>query len=125
MPYRPLGPCSIPGCAKRAVRRGLCERHAVMHDAHYKAEHPDTRSDTRPSAAARGYGKDWQAVRAQVLRAAGIPRRDWPKYDVDHSPRYDASREPDHRKYQLTPRLHGAHSSKTNREDGGFGNRRR
>ena len=120
MPTRPLGPCSIPGCAKRSVRGGRCELHAAADEARLR-ERP-RQPDTRPSAARRGYDAGWRQVRAEVLRAAGIPRAEWPLYDVDHNPPYDRARERDHRKYQLVPRLHGAHSSKTNREDHGFGN---
>ena len=56
-----------------------------------------------------------------VLQKAGIPRGEWGKYDVDHNPPYNPALEPDHTKYQLIPRLHGEHSSKTVREDGGWG----
>lgn len=78
--------------------------------------------DLRPSSGQRGYDSRWRRIRAQVLTAHGIPSRDWHLYDIDHDPPYDAEREPDHLKYKLTPRLHGEHSSKTAREDGGFGN---
>jgi hypothetical protein len=52
-----------------------------------------------------------------VLARYGIPRDEWPKYDVDHNPPYDPDAEPDHRKYTLIPRLHSDHASKTARED--------
>jgi hypothetical protein len=63
----------------------------------------------------------WRAVRAEVLRQHGIPEAEWPKWDVDHTPRYNPAIEPDHRKYTLTPMLHPEHSRKTSARDGGFG----
>lgn len=57
-----------------------------------------------------------------MLSAYGVPPREWHLYDVDHRPKYDAAREPDHRKYELVPMLRGEHSRKTARKDGGFGN---
>jgi hypothetical protein len=72
----------------------------------------------------RGYDRDWQRIREGVLAAAGIPEANWPLYDVDHTPPYDPAIERDHRKYILTPRLHGRHSRKTAMRDGGWGNPR-
>ena len=112
MPTRPLGPCSYPGCPNRATDHGRCARHPRPQAA-------------RPSAAERGYGAGWQHIRAEVLTAHSIPASEWPLYDVDHNPPYNRAIEPDHRKYTLTPRLHGEHSQKTAAQDGGFGNRRR
>jgi hypothetical protein len=76
----------------------------------------------RPSAHARGYDATWQRIRIIVLSRAGIPREDWHLWDVDHDPPYNPEIEPDHLKYRLTPHPHGDHSSKTARDDGGFGN---
>jgi len=80
--------------------------------------------DLRLSPGMRGYDSRWKRIRIQVLNAHGIPSADWHLWDVDHSPAYDASIEPDHLKYTLTPCLHAEHSSKTARQDGGFGNRK-
>jgi hypothetical protein len=111
MPHKPLRPCLYPGCV-HTVPKGYCEAHA-----HYYT--PSVRPrDGRPFAAARGYDNNWQKIRAEVLRAHGIPRELWPLYDVHHSPEYDPVREPDHRAYQLTPLLHGEHSSETGRGRG-------
>lgn len=73
--------------------------------------------DTRPSAARRGYGSKWKMIRLKVLEQCGIPRDSWPLYDVDHNPAYNPQVEPDHWKYQLIPRLHSEHSTKTMRSD--------
>lgn len=71
------------------------------------------RADTRPSAFERGYGAEWRRIRAEVLRAHGIPQSEWPRYDVHHTPEYNPDVEPDHRRYQLTPLLHEDHSRVT------------
>lgn len=71
------------------------------------------KKDTRESAAKRGYSSEWRKVREEVLKKAGIPFEDWEYYDVDHNPPYNKYIEPDHRKYQLIPRLHAEHSRKT------------
>lgn len=79
-PTRPIGPCSTPGCPGRATHRGRCaacdaERRRLAR----AAERP------RPTAARRGYGAAWQALRACFLaahprcRACGAPAT-----DVDH-----------------------------------------
>ncbi len=74
-------------------------------------------ADTRPSNADRGYDHAWRKVRAEVLEEHGIPRELWSKYAVDHNPRYNAAVEPDHRKYNLIPRLMRDHNRKTAIED--------
>jgi hypothetical protein len=75
----------------------------------------------RPPAHVRGYGRAWRKVRAEVLRAAGIPEGEWHNYVVDHRPRYNPTLEPDHWKYELVPMLRSSHSSKTASQDGAFG----
>jgi hypothetical protein len=75
------------------------------------------RKDSRKSSARRGYGNTWRKIRENVLYKNGIPRDQWPLYDVDHNPPYDPSIEPDHSRYLLIPRLHAEHSSKTATED--------
>ena len=69
----------------------------------------------RPNAQERGYGPGWRKVRAEVLRAVGIPESEWPLWDVDHVPRYPLLGE-DHKLYTLIPRKHGGHSSVTMKE---------
>ena len=52
MPVRSATPCTAPGCARLAVMRGRCEQH---------------KRDTRPSAARRGYDREWQRIRDEYL----------------------------------------------------------
>lgn len=81
--------------------------------------------ERRLSSGQRGYGREWrEKIRPRVLRAHGIPKADWPKYDIDHRPAYAPEVEPDHNKYELVPMLRSEHSRKTSRFDGGFGNGR-
>ncbi|MBM3190985.1 MAG: HNH endonuclease [Chloroflexi bacterium] len=61
MPKRPLTPCSSPGCPEIAVERGRCAKHQLP-----PRERP---SDTRESAARRGYDAAWRRIRAEYLRA--------------------------------------------------------
>lgn len=114
MPTRPKAKCSMPGCPNRAIAHGRCAFHP---------RGDDLGQARRLSAARRGYGPEWKKIRETVLAQHGIPKEEWPLYDVDHYPAYDASVEPDHHKYTLTPVLHGEHSRKTVLVDGGFGNK--
>ena len=108
-------PCLHPGCPE-LVDRGYC-------DTHRKAI--PRKPDKRGAAYTRGYGREWQKIRMEVLQEAGIPQHEWIRYDVDHVPRYDPETEPDHRAYALIPMLRADHSRKTVKHDGGFGNTRR
>lgn len=107
MPYKPLGPCRIPSCSRRAVQHGLCAKH--------QSQRPPAKP--RQSAAAMGYGHEWRKVRAEVLATHGIPEAEWPLWDVHHEPPYNPAVEPDHRKYTLVPMLHSQHSRKTRRDN--------
>lgn len=78
---------------------------------------PRRKTDRRPSRSKRGYTNEWRRVREEVLGRSGIPRSDWPLYDVDHEPPYDPAVEPDHRRYTLTPLLRSQHSRKTASKD--------
>lgn len=114
MPFKPARACKAPRCPNLTNSpTGYCQAHASM----VPVRPVDTRSPDRQ----RDYGREWRGIRAEVLMDNGIPRSDWPKYDVDHNPRYDRNKEPDHRKYRLIPRLHADHSRKTVLEDGGWG----
>ena len=109
MPYKVAKPCKYPGCVRTtAAAAGYCQAHAHFYQPPSYAAH-----DNRPSAAARGYNNSWQRIREEVLRNAGIPRAQWPLYDVHHAPDYNPSADPDHRHYTLTPMLHGDHSRHT------------
>jgi 5-methylcytosine-specific restriction enzyme A len=58
VPYKPMTPCSQPGCPNAAVRGGRCEQH----------KRPTVRVPDGRSSAALGYGYEWQQIRAQYLR---------------------------------------------------------
>jgi hypothetical protein len=113
MPHKPARPCRFLGCVRTTVSKtGFCEAHAHL----YQPYAPFRGRDDRPSSAKRGYDEEWRRVRAETLTAFGIPRRDWPLYDVHHEPAYNPAMEPDHRKYRLTPLPHGDHSRETYRQ---------
>lgn len=84
----------------------------------------------RPSAAARGYGPDWVKLRARVLRGEPCCREcarrglEVPATVVDHvvPVRLAPQRLLDPTNLQALCRP--CHDAKTNRADGGFGNRR-
>lgn len=99
-------------------RKKVCPKCRKINCDCFKSERKRYK-DNRPSAAQRGYDGEWRKIREEVLRRAGIPRHRWEYYDVDHRPAYNKEIEPDHWKYQLVPMLHGEHSKKTNKEDGG------
>ncbi len=100
----------FPGCRNKTDSGGYCRLHVAKQ--HRK-------KDARPSSAERGYNATWQKIREEVLRAAGISKADWHLYDVHHEPNYNPLIEPDHRKYKLTPILHGVHSLITGRNKKG------
>jgi len=113
MPHKAPRPCRYPPCVNTALAAiGYCESHA-----HYY-QPPQRHKDTRPSSSARGYNKEWQRIRAEVLRNAGIPREAWHLYDIHHQPEYNPAIDSDHRNYTLTPMLHGEHSRETGRSRG-------
>ncbi len=78
---------------------------------------PRKARENRPSRSKRGYNSEWYRIRREVLEHYGIPREEWPLYDVDHNPPYNPAIEPDHRQYTLTPMLRAEHSRKTVNED--------
>lgn len=115
MVLRPLKPCRHPGCP-RVARGTYCQPHLAMRNA------------ARPSAYARGYGgKGWLRVRKLVLvrdryrcRACrallGLRRRD---AHVDHI--VPIAQGGSSSMDNLQTLCAACHSSKTTREDGGFG----
>lgn len=62
MPYKPMVPCSQPGCPNAAVRGGRCAEHM----------RPTVRVPDGRSSAALGYGYEWQQIRAQYLRVSDV-----------------------------------------------------
>jgi hypothetical protein len=117
VPRKPKAPCKYPMCPRFAVTDGYCGQHAL-----FAAQ--ERKPDRRPPSSKRGYNANWRRIRERILKEAGIPKNEWHLYDVDHNPPYNPDIEPDHNRYELIPRLHGQHSSKTAKYDGGFGNAR-
>jgi 5-methylcytosine-specific restriction enzyme A len=74
------------------------------------------RRAARPSASARGYGADWQALRAST------PHTPKAGYDLDHIKARNAGGTDD--ASNLAWRCHRCHSRKTAKHDGGFGHPR-
>lgn len=130
---RPRAPhsCDKGGCTATApAGQPRCDRHTER-----------THDDRRPSAAARGYDRQWRQIRADYLRRhghacecsgcdaclhterlVGCDRVD-PSPHVDH--RHGLGPGVDDRDIALQVLCPPCHSSKTARVDGGFGNPRR
>lgn len=62
MPNKPLQPCRRVGC-RELVRAGYCEAHART-----IPPRPSPAPTSRPSAARRGYGRQWQRASQSFLR---------------------------------------------------------
>ena len=109
MPTKPLGPCTIPGCAGRATHSGKCKQHDLQRRRQY--------DQVRPSAAERGYDSEWQRVRTTYLKAH--PQCyvcDLPATQVDPiTPRREGGSKTDWT--NLRPYCHRHHSMKTGRQD--------
>ena len=113
MPRRPARPCSKPGCPHRQP----CPVHGGQRPPR------ERRPDSRPSASERGYDRKWRRIRAQYLRLH--PRCvvcGEPATEVDHIVPLADGGTNKHGNLQALCKSH--HSQKTNRFDGGFGNRR-
>jgi len=112
LPRKVFKPCLYHGCIN-TVQYGYCQTHAHFYNPPQRAIEVN-----RPSAAARGYNKEWQAIRVEVLRKHGVPKELWHLYDIHHDPPYNPKKEPNHRKYNLIPMIHNHHSRETARSRG-------
>lgn len=71
MPTKPRRPCQHPGCSALAIEGAS---RCILHHR--------VRIVSRPSAAKRGYDREWRAIRAAVLRdepncrSCGKPAKD-------------------------------------------------
>ncbi len=122
MPHSPLKLCSHPGCAARVSHR---ERHCRVH-AVAEARAREARRSPRvvDGETQSGGGRDgfWRALRAQVLARDPICKQchEKPSKHADHVlPKREGGRD---ELSNLRGMCHSCHSSKTAREDGGFGN---
>jgi hypothetical protein len=112
VPHKAPRPCRMAGCLQTTHSpTGYC-------DSHLSAYVPfiPRKEYNRISAATRGYNAAWQHIREETLRNYGIPKDEWPLYDLHHTPDYNPAIEPDHRKYTLTPLLHADHSRHTGKK---------
>lgn len=115
MARRPKRPCAVPGCPALINSGSYCEAHAK--------QRRQQRPDERPSAAARGYDRKWRRIAAAHKKAhpfcviCGAP--------VEHTDHIIPRSQGGSDKWDnLQSLCHSCHSSKTVREDGGFGNAR-
>ena len=115
MPWAPARACREPGCPGLVTEAGAarCPEHQQAYRQALDAG--------RPSARRRGYDRQWERVRSAFL--AAHPRCTFcgaPAVDVDHvvpiaggGPRLDPA--------NLRALCHPCHSSRTARDQGGFG----
>ncbi len=115
MPRKPPTPCSQTGCPRLSYAR-FCEPH--------QSEDRKRMDAGRDPSVRRDYGgKEWRAIRAAFLEAhpwcstRGCPD---PATDVDHV--VSRRRGGSDRDENFQSLCHSCHSSKTAKEDGGFGN---
>lgn len=118
-------PCRWPGCGALASSGSLCAPHVLSDAARARAS-----DAARGTANERGYTSAWRKARAQWLRSHPLCTM------CDAQTPAHAAKEVDHRiPHCGDQRLFwdannwqggckAAHSRKTAREDGGFGNRR-
>ena len=101
--------CHAPGCYAAA-------------DGPYCADHRRYPPGPRPSAAKRGYDRDWQRLRLLVLREQPTCACGAKATDVDHL--VSIQRRPELRlvRSNLRAMCKRCHARKTCRVDGGFGN---
>lgn len=114
MPMSPLSPCGSPGC-QAVCRRRLCPAHERVARRDLDAR--------RGSPASRGYGAAWRRLARALLRESPACSRCGNEAQlVDHIvPKRDGGTDD---ASNLQPLCRPCHGLKTNRADGGFGNRR-
>lgn len=115
MPRKPAAPCTFhgyPPCPALVPGGGRCPDHTVV----------------RASAHARGYDARWSRTRAKKLKAT--PLCEWPgctkpATDVDHIDGQGPNSPHGHDQANLQSLCHPHHSTKTAKQDGGFGRGKR
>lgn len=119
MPFAPPKPCVHPG-SPNLTTNTYCEQH----QGHRKIQREQFDS-RRGSAASRGYGRLWQAVRLRILARDPVCVNPFNlenhlvvSTDVDH--RIPRSRGGDESDENLRGVCHSCHSRKTATEDSGF-----
>lgn len=118
MPSKPKHPCKHPGCSVLISSGSYCPEHSRKQQG-----------ETRGSAASRGYGRAWQRESKAYLAShpwcAECQRqgRRTPATEVDHRVPHKGDRRLFWDRSNWQPLCHNCHSTKTAREDGGFGRR--
>lgn len=123
MPMRIPGPCSYPGCRRRATKAGRCDTHPRPFVRPKDGERPD--------ATERGYDAGWRLLRRRYLAEYPIcsePGCDEVATHVDHwvsrVRMVEAGMDPDDWS-NLRGYCRRHHTIKTNTYDGGLGNPRK
>ena len=118
MPSKPKRPCAQPGCPE-LVDSGYCDKHKQQAGYYDKQ---------RGSSSARGYGSRWQKYRRLWLSRQPLcihcldKNRVTQATDVDHIVAVSGPSDPLFwRPSNHQSLCHSCHSSKTARENGGFG----
>jgi 5-methylcytosine-specific restriction protein A len=113
MPWKLSGPCAQPGCPELAIRAGRCAAH--------QSQAPQRQYDAqRASPSKRGYGREWQKIRAShLVRFPFCCVCGAPATDVDHIIALVDGGTHDYGNLQSL--CHAHHSAKTARENGGWG----
>lgn len=112
MPWAAKRPCGHPGCPR------------LVGEGRYCREHTREQNQGRGSPRTRGYDAEWEQIRKQVLREEPtctirtLCLGD-PSTDVDHV--VPLRRGGTNARRNLRGACHRCHSSKTVKEDGGFG----
>ncbi len=117
MPQKPLKPCSYPGCNTLVRGRTYCDECAAK------------KAKERKTSSKRGYGSKWQKYRARFLRNNPLcvkckeGGRTTAATDVDHIVPVQGPSDPLFWcKSNHQALCHSCHSTKTAKENGGFGN---
>lgn len=122
MPHLAPHPCRAPRCAGLTHAR-YCDRHQDLARAEeaQRIARKKARERSRPSTTARGYGRAWQKLRLEVLKAMPVCPCGVPATEVDHVvPRRQGGT--DHPS-NLGARCRSCHSRKTALTDGRWGRR--
>jgi|ERR1035437_489561 5-methylcytosine-specific restriction protein A len=124
MPTSPLQLCTSPGCGT-LVPNGRCDEHRSQ--ARYDSD------SRRPNANQRGYDARWQVTRRAYLNTHPLCESvecmalpEWRRpdaTDVDHVEGRGPKASDGHDHAQLQALCHPCHSTKTAKQDGGFGRR--
>lgn len=117
MPRRATRYCTLAGCGAAATLQGRCTEHLLP------KPRPRTQAPKRPSRQALGYDQQWLNLSARIRKQRPVCQHcgQRPSQHIDH---IDGDRT-NHAASNLQALCRSCHSTKTCRQDGGYGNRRR